>query len=446
MSDDDPRASLPPDSTLLPFSRGELLVSREYALFCPIPAAETDAVRGVLAGAADLTALTPTLRAELERHGFGGPPRETKDETPSVQLQLTNACNLSCTYCCTNSGKARSAELELGQLLQVVDEVREELGAGARVAMLGGEPLLVPWALDLAERVVDRDLNLTIFSNGLCLTDEQLARRVAALTRRGAQLRLSLAGPTPELCDSISGTTRFEILMHAVAQVARFGGEAIVDLMLLPEQVEDVATHFAALRRRLPRGTKISLGVLYLSGRERGEHLFGSRAALEAALDRIAFEAGEVIPASSTSPVADRRDGCTCALGHHLHVRSDGALFTCFKMEEKVGDLKQQRFGEAARLVRAQPHPATTLPLCADCALATLCGGGFRSENLQYTGEADRPVCGPWRLRVLTELLAEDRVSALEWPAPHLLSEALARGIEAPEALAPVLPSRHLVE
>jgi radical SAM protein with 4Fe4S-binding SPASM domain len=446
MSDRDARAPLPPDSALLPFSGGELLVSREYALFCPIPAAEAAAVRRVLAREADLAALTPALRLELERHGFGGPPREAKDETPSVQLQLTNACNLSCAYCCTNSGKPRAGELELAQLRQVVDDVREELGAGARVAILGGEPLLVPWALDLAEHIVDRQLNLTLFSNGLCLTDETLARRVAGLTRRGTELRLSLAGPTPELCDSISGATRFEVLIRAVAQVVRFGGDAIVDLMLLPEQVEDVATHFAALRRRLPPGTKISLGVLYLSGREQGEHLFGSRAALEAALDRIAFEAGEVIPAATTSPMADRRDGCTCALGHHLHVRSDGALFTCFKMEEKVGDLRQQRFGEAIGLVRARPHPATTLPLCADCVLATLCGGGCRSENLQYTGDADRPVCGPWRLSVLAELLAEDRVSALEWPAPHLLSEAHARGIEAPEALVPVIPSRHLVE
>jgi radical SAM protein with 4Fe4S-binding SPASM domain len=435
---------LPPDSALLPFSRGELLISRQHALFCPIPAGEASEVRAILAGEADVSRLTPALRAELERHGFGGGPREAKDDGPSVQLQLTNGCNLACSYCCTNSGTPRARELDRAQAMAIVDEAREVLGAGARVAILGGEPLLVPWALDVAEHAVDLGMSLTLFTNGLPLVDEALARRTAALTCRGAQVRVSLAGPTPELCDAASGTTRFETVMRAVAEVARCGGEAIVDLMLMPGQVEEIAAAFPSLRRRLPPGTKISLGVLYLSGREQGEHLFFSRAALESALDRIAFEAGEVIPATTQAPIADRREGCTCALGHHLHVRSDGALFTCFKMEEKVGDLTAQRFGDAVRAVRSQPHPASTLPICADCALATLCGGGCRSENLQYTGDPDQPVCGPWRVRVLTELLAEDRVSALDWPAIHLLSEARSRGIEAPERLVPVIPSRHL--
>jgi radical SAM protein with 4Fe4S-binding SPASM domain len=153
-----------------------------------------------------------------------------------------------------------------------------------------------------------------------------------------------------------------------------------------------------------------------------------------------------VIPAVPRSPLAERREGCSCALGHHLHVRSDGALFTCFKMEEKVGDLRHDRFAEALAALRARPHPARTLACCADCALNTLCGGGCRSENLQYTGDADQPVCGPWRVRVLCELLAEDRASALEWPVPHLLVEARRRGIEAPQRLVPAIPSRHLTD
>lgn len=35
-------------------------------------------------------------------------------------------------------------------------------------------------------------------------------------------------------------------------------------------------------------------------------------------------------------------------------------------------------------------------------------------------------------MRVLCELLAEDRVTAVEWSAEHLAAEARARGIDAP--------------
>jgi hypothetical protein len=77
------------------------------------------------------------------------------------------------------------------------------------------------------------------------------------------------------------------------------------------------------------------------------------------------------------------------------------------------------------------------LDRCRDCALATLCGGGCRSDNLRWTGSGEEPACGPWRVRVLCELLAEDRVTALEWPSVHLLAEARRRGIPAPDRLVP---------
>lgn len=81
---------------------------------------------------------------------------------------------------------------------------------------------------------------------------------------------------------------------------------------------------------------------------------------------------------------------------------------------------------------------------CRGCPLATLCGGGCRAENVLLTGDGDRPACGTWRVRVLCELLAEDLVNAVKWPATRLLAEARARGIPAPERLMPELTSRHL--
>ena len=437
---------LPPDCVFLPLGEGELLVSRGHAVFCRIPAECVTAVRGVLEGRGEVASLPESLCGELDRHGFFAKPRRPAPESPSVQPQLTNACNLVCSYCCTNSGKPRARELGLDHYLAIVEDVRRTLGARSRVAILGGEPFLLPWTIDLCERIVDLDLQLTMFTNGIPLPQGDLAKRAAALTKRGAQLRISLAGATEEACDELSGPGRFAAALRAVHAVVEVGGTVIVDIMLLPSQVDTVAENLADLRRRLPSDTKVTLGILYLSGRETGANLFGSRADLEAALDRVAFEAGERIAATAPSPVAERREGCSCALGHHLHVRSDGSLFTCFKMEEKVGDLGVEAFADALAAVRAQPHPAVQLAFCADCALNTLCGGGCRSENLQYTADPERPVCGPWRVRVMSELLAEDRPSAMEWPAPHLLSEARARGIDAPEALVPVIPSRHLVD
>ena len=441
----DEQVRLPADSVFLPLTSGSLLVSRDHAVFCRVPDGHMRAVRSVMEGHANAADLEPDLLADLRRHGFFGPPREPKPDHPSVQLQLTNACNLACGYCCTNSGKARDREVCFEAMLEVVRQIPMVLGERTSVALLGGEPLAVPWAIDLGAAVLDRGLMLTIFTNGVPLAQTDTARRVAELMARGAEVRVSLAGPSAVSCDSVSGAERFDPAVRGVNLLADFGGRAVVDVMIVPQYVDSLAGDLPALRRALPANTRIALGVLYHSGREAGEHLFKSRAELEKALDRIALEAGESIPAAETRPVMYRREGCTCALGQHVHVRSDGALFNCFKMEEQVGTLESDGFAAAARAIRDSPHRAGDLPTCRACPLATLCGGGCRSENFLYTGDPDRPPCGPWRTRVVSELLAEDCVSSVEWPVAFLLEEANARGIETPE-IAPSVKSRHLVD
>jgi uncharacterized protein len=423
---------------------GALLVSRTHAVYCRVPPPSVSvAARGLAAGDDGWSA---SLDSDLQRHGFFSPPRPAAPTPPTVQLQLTNACNLACGYCCTNSGSPRARELPYERWLEVLDDVVAILGRGTRVSFLGGEPFLVPFAIDLAEAAAERGLQVVIFTNGTTLTREPLARRVSALIARGAVVRVSLAGVTPATCDPVSGAPRFERVLAAVRTLARFGSPPTVDVMLEPDQIAAVATGLPALRAALPRDTRVALGLFYRGGREAGARVFRSRAELETALDRVAMEAGERIAGAPPSPLAARREACSCALGHHLHVRSDGALFTCFKMEERVGDLGRERFRDALARVRANPRPASALAACAGCALATLCGGGCRAENVQLTGDPDVPACGPWRVRVLSELLAEDRPAALEWPAAHLLAEAHARGIDAPAALPAGCPSRHLLE
>jgi radical SAM protein with 4Fe4S-binding SPASM domain len=423
-----------------------LLVSREHAVFCRIPINQVDAVCAVVSGEASLSALSAATRDGLEQHGFFGPPRRPKPDSPTVQLQLTNACNLACSYCCTNSGGPRAKEVCFEEMLSVVRQIPDVLGAGTSVALLGGEPFLVPWAADLASKIVRLELPLTIFTNGVLLADDDLAEKTARLVEKGAQVRISLGGPSTEICDAISGAARFDAALLGVHKLAAFGGRATVDLMFVPQHVDAISRELPRLRERLPLDVPIAFGILYMSGREVGEHLFESRSELEAALDRVAFEAGVAVSAQRTSPVTYRREGCGCALGQHVHVRSDGALFNCFKMEERVGHLDALGFAAVAMSVRENPHRAADLPTCADCPLATLCGGGCRSENLLYTGNADEPPCGPWRVRVISELLAEDCVTAVEWPVAFLLGEARMRGIETPAGLVPRKMSRHLID
>jgi radical SAM protein with 4Fe4S-binding SPASM domain len=440
------KMQLPNDCTFLPITNGQLLVSREYATFCPVTKGDLPVMHDVINKNISSDLLKPETRDKLKNHGFFDPPRKPKPEARTVQMQITNACNLACSYCCTNSGNRRPLEVLFTDLLEIVKQIPETLGKNTAVSLIGGEPLLVPWAFELANEIRQVGLPLTLFTNGILLEEDRLAKETARLVRQGMKVRVSLGGVSAESCDLISGSRRFDSTLQGLINLAAFGGTAAVDLMFTPQNSEEVARKLPVLRQRLPATMTINLGILYVSGRETGEHLFNSRIDLEKALDHVAFEAGVAIPAAQTSPVTYRREGCSCALGQHIHLRSDGTLFNCFKMEEKIGHLTTNGFAAAADYNLKHPHPANALPTCAGCPLATLCGGGCRSENLLYTGDPDTPPCGPWRVRVISELLAEEKVSAVEWPIAFLAQEALKRGIEIPVDLYRRQQSRHLIE
>jgi radical SAM protein with 4Fe4S-binding SPASM domain len=317
----------------------------------------------------------------------------------------------------------------LAELTRVVDEAIAVFGPSTHFGILGGEPLLVDWAPDLAAYIIEKKSPLTLFSNGVPLTHAPLCARVADIVRRGAELRVSLASATAALCDDISGAVRFERALLAINMLFEHGVVPQVDVMVLPEHVELLAEHLPRLRKRLPEQTPLAFGILYPSGREQGEHLFKSRRQLERALDHIVFEAGETIRRTPNKTLTYRREGCTCALGHNLHVRSDGRLYSCFKMDEVVGDLRAQGFAAVAKGEAGRVQPACNLEVCRDCPLNTLCGGGCRSDNLLHTGNPNEPACGEWRKQLCYELLAEDRPDALEWPTAHLFEEARERGL-----------------
>ena len=132
-------------------------------------------------------------------------------------------------------------------------------------------------------------------------------------------------------------------------------------------------------------------------------------------------------------------------MGLNLNVRSDGYLFCCFKMEEPIGHIRNVSIGEALDRIRSHPQPASGLQTCRACALNTLCGGGCRSDNFLYSGTGE-PLCGPWRVRVVSELLAEECTGVVSWSVSHLYAQAKRRGIDVPYALPKIGISRHCID
>jgi MoaA/NifB/PqqE/SkfB family radical SAM enzyme len=113
-----------------------------------------------------------------------------------VSWQITRDCDLCCLHCCTDSapGKRLPDELATDEALRVVAEiVRNEV---PYVMLCGGEPLVVPHFLRLAEALGEAGVQLKIETNGQRF-DAGVAERLARLPIRSIQI--SLDGDSQEV-------------------------------------------------------------------------------------------------------------------------------------------------------------------------------------------------------------------------------------------------------
>ena len=106
-----------------------------------------------------------------------------------VSWQITRDCDLCCLHCCTESapGKRLPDELDADEAMHVADEI---IRLGVPYVMLcGGEPLVVPHFLTLAEKLGHAGVRLKIETNGQRF-DEAVAERLARLPIRSVQISL----------------------------------------------------------------------------------------------------------------------------------------------------------------------------------------------------------------------------------------------------------------
>jgi len=106
-----------------------------------------------------------------------------------IAWQITRDCDLCCLHCCTESapGKPLPDELDERQALELVREIVDN--EVPYVMLCGGEPLVVPHFLALAEALGAAGVDLKIETNGQRL-DAIMAERLARLPIRSVQISL----------------------------------------------------------------------------------------------------------------------------------------------------------------------------------------------------------------------------------------------------------------
>lgn len=117
------------------------------------------------------------LREYLEKY-FALSARESairQERLYSIEIELTNKCNLECPYCYSDSTCQQNKSLDASVVRQVLKDGREH---GLRsVSWFGGEPLLYPDLFDVLQYAKELDyVESIVYTNGTLLNIESAKR------------------------------------------------------------------------------------------------------------------------------------------------------------------------------------------------------------------------------------------------------------------------------
>ena len=159
-------------------------------------------------------------------------------KTPrSVDLSITNRCNLRCTYCSHFTGAG-----DVGQDLHKEEWLKffEELNRCAvmNVTLQGGEPFCRKDLPGIIEGIVCNRMRFNILSNGTLINDEIAA--FLASTGRCDGVQVSIDGSVPTTHDACRGEGNFLKAMQGIKSLQKYNVPVPVRVTIHKHNVRDL--------------------------------------------------------------------------------------------------------------------------------------------------------------------------------------------------------------
>jgi radical SAM protein with 4Fe4S-binding SPASM domain len=86
----------------------------------------------------------------------------------SMEIEFNQSCNFRCIYCYALENPTRPDELSKEEFIDVIHQARD-LGA-RKIIILGGEPMLYPYIMEMIRYIRTLDLEIELFTNGANIT------------------------------------------------------------------------------------------------------------------------------------------------------------------------------------------------------------------------------------------------------------------------------------
>jgi len=291
----------------------------------------------------------------------------------SVYLTLTDDCNLKCKYCYTKE-LIRAKTSDLSQWKAYIDKVLS-ISKPLKFTFTGGEPLLVPFLFDLAKYIHERGSESLLLTNGLCITNEAIAKKIS---KYFTQTRISLDSIYEEKSSYLRGPEVLEKVKSAVSLLDKAKAEIILQATITQINKNEVA-EFAK----------------YFDNRVNFQPLYQMGSAKD--YNELAISGMEYYQALSQAGIYGFRRNihnykcnpckrCSMAV-EELSIAPNGDLYPCHMLhysDIRIGNLNKDNINElyfkSSILKELREINIDTITQCQSCVVRNFCGGGCRAR------------------------------------------------------------------
>ncbi|MGW7608700.1 radical SAM/SPASM domain-containing protein [Streptomyces sp. NPDC054766] len=299
---------------------------------------------------------TAVAAAELMTHALTDPlvtPDRFHLPAPAIAfVETTNLCNLRCRHCYADSAFRRPDEISTPRIKQLLDEFAE-MGV-LQVFLTGGEIFSHRDAVEIIQHARSKPFSTQIFTNGLLVTEEKLAR-----IPPGQSFFISFDTADPER--TVRGRMDFPKLQHAFELMRKHGHVFRTAISVHRNNIQDAEEIFEwCADRGYPRPQwlethPVGRALLHPGMLLRPEDIDEVFAVYQRCMDLYSTEPGEEPAETPTGPARRAAD----------EIRGVDTIQFCQRLERAVG---QEKCGRSVVYVnsRGDVYP------CSNCMAGQL--------------------------------------------------------------------------
>ena len=338
----------------------------------------------------------------------------------SMELAITNKCNLRCTYC---SYFSSAGDVDQGLPTEEWLQFFEELNRCAvmDLTLEGGEPFCRQDLKELIQGIVQNRMRFSILSNGTLISDDMAA--FLASTGRCNNIQVSIDGSIPSTHDAFRGQGNFLKAIQGIKTLQKHHVPVSVRVTIHRQNVKDLEGIARLLLEEIglsgfSTNAASFMGLCRQSADQVQLTVEDRSLAMETLLKlnqkyngRIGASAGPLAEAIHWHKMEKaRREGLECIPGRgylsgcggswsKLDVRADGVMVPCIQMSHiELGrinrdDLREvwQNHPELKRLRKRRKIPLSNFEYCQGCDYIRYCSGNCPALAYTIVGKENHP-------------------------------------------------------